>query len=226
MSASIRSLCALGAAFVMGGAVSLTAWTTGEGRALAQDDPAGVAAGAPGMEMDPEMAAAFADWVALGTPGKQHAAMERFLGEWSAEISMFMGGPGTPASNTMSGLATFDWMMDGRWLRLRYEGDGMLPGTRFQGFGLMGYDNFKKQYVDIWVDDMTTTMMINRGNVAPDGNTWAFFARMDEPMTGEIDKTIRTLYEWHSDDHFTMKMQEVMYGEPWTAMQIEYRRKK
>jgi hypothetical protein len=173
-------------------------------------------------QMPPEMQEAYAAYLELQQPGEHHERLASWLGEWDCEVNVMMDPAAPPVQSR--GSATFSWLHEGRWLKQEFRGEMM--GEPFTGFGISGYDNYRKQYVDMWVDSMSTSMMTMRGSTMPGSDVIAMFGEMDEPMTGEIGKTVRNIITFHSDDHATFEMQEVMYGEPFTVMRIEYRRRK
>jgi hypothetical protein len=50
---------------------------------------------------------------------------------------------------------------------------------------------------------------------------------MDEPLTGEKDKTIHSVVKWKDDDHYTFEMHEALpTGEDYVPFVIEYIRRK
>lgn len=175
------------------------------------------------MQMPPEMAEQWQAYMDLQKPGEPHEEMAHWLGEWDCQVTISGMGPDVPPM-TSRGSAMFSWLHEGRWMKQEFRGEMM--GQPFNGFGISGYDNYRKQYVDMWVDSMSTSMATMRGNTMPGSDVMVMFGEMDEPMTGEIGKIVRNVITRHSDDHFTFEMQEVMYGEPFTVMTIEYRRRK
>jgi len=195
------------------GVVATSISLGGGGTAVAQE--------AGEVRMPPEMQAEWEAYVALQEPSEHHASLAAWIGEWDCAIEVFMD-PAAPPMQSR-GSARFSWLFEGRWLQQQFNGEVM--GRPFEGYGISGYDNFRKQYVDMWVDSMSTSLMTMTGGSMPGSDVTVMFGTMDEPMTGEIGKTIRNVVTRHTDDHFTFEMQEVMYGEPFTVMRIEYRRR-
>lgn len=196
------------------GIVAASVVLAGRGPAIAQEMGE--------VEMPPEMQEAFAAYAELQQPSEHHAELAKWIGEWDCQVSVMMDPDAPPMQSR--GSATFSWLHEGLWVKQEFRGEMM--GQAFNGFGISGYDNFRKQYVDMWVDSMSTSMTTMRGSTMPGSDVVAMFGEMDEPMTGEIGKIVRNVITHHSDDHATFEMQEVMYGEPFTVMQIEYRRRK
>ncbi|MCH8054006.1 MAG: DUF1579 family protein, partial [Planctomycetes bacterium] len=55
----------------------------------------------------------------------------------------------------------------------------------FEGFGLLGYDNTKKQYVSVWCDTMGTAVSVSHGTCDDSGKVFTYTSSYDCPMTGQ-----------------------------------------
>jgi hypothetical protein len=168
-----------------------------------------------------EMAQMMEAWQAAMTPGEQHRFLSQFVGEWRTTSRVFMGGPGSEPM-VSQGRATFRMIMDGRFLQQEYHGEIM--GQAFHGMGLTGYDNTRKQFIGTWMDSMSTSMSHFKGGIDPAGRLLTMYGEMDEPRTGEIGKPIRYLWRVEGPDRNIFEMQEVIYGEPFTVMELTYER--
>ncbi|MFK7959161.1 MAG: DUF1579 domain-containing protein [Phycisphaerales bacterium] len=200
------------AAFAVG-ALATIGLTHHSSSAIAQD----------GMqEMPPGMQEMMAAWTEARTPNEHHAGMAAFVGTWDVSTKMWMEPGGPPMDGEAS--ATFEWMMEGRYIRQDFRGNFM--GEAFHGIGISGYDNMRGQYVDLWIDDMSTSMSVMRGGGAADDSTRVMYGRMDDPMSGKVGMLVRSTIENHSADHFTFTMEDVSGSEPVTSMVMEYRRRK
>lgn len=156
-----------------------------------------------------------------GQPGPEHAKLMAQAGVWEAKVQMF-GPDGSPQGPLQNGTMTMEPMMDGRFLAMKYEGSmdmGMGPQT-FKGMAISGYDNTKKKYWNIWIDSMSTGLMMTEGEWQGDKLTMT--GTMTNPMDGK-DCKIRevithkgkdaTMYEMHAPgmDGKEMKMMEINY---------------
>jgi hypothetical protein len=102
-----------------------------------------------------------------------------------------------------------------------------MMGQPFSGVGYTGYDNFKKRYVSLWIDNMSTAMSTMDGNLDKEGKTFTTWGRMDEPMTGEKGKKIKYVTRIIDNDTQTFEVYDVAaYGDKKPTMQITYTRKK
>lgn len=151
------------------------------------------------QEMTPEMMAA---WAEYANPGEHHQLLNGGAGKWEQKLTMWMA-PGAPAQEYTS-TSTAAWSMGGRWMEENISGTVM--GMPFQGRNLMGYDNFRDEYVSIWTDNMSTAPMISRGTYDPATKTFTMSGTMDDFMSGTRDIPFRQVTTITDDTHATMEM--------------------
>lgn len=162
--------------------------------------PAGMT-GAPTPEQQAEMMKA---WEAYAQPGPQHEALAKLVGKWTVSMEDYSAG-GEPKK--FEGKSEFQLMLGGRYLVQKYEGDMM--GQKFEGLGISGYDNIKKKYVDVWLDNMGTGVFTSEGEENDKGEI-VYSGKMTMPGMGEI--TMRTVAKMVDDDTHTFTMYSVMPG--------------
>jgi len=120
-------------------------------------------------------------WMAYATPGKMHKSMKYFAGKWDAATKYWMK-PGDKAMEAKGTKAVAKMIMGGRYLKTHTKGKMM--GQEFTGLSLLGYDNFNKKYVGIWIDSNGTGLfpyegaLDSSGKVRTDTGTW------DDIMSG------------------------------------------
>ncbi len=188
-------------------------------------------AGKPAQpEMPGDMKAAMDNWLKTISPGKPHKHLEQFVGEWETTMRMFMA-PGQPPIET-KGTARCEMILGGRYLKMDSAGSFKMPGPDgamadmpHNGLGLTGYDNNRKLYTMMWADNMGTGLITGKGNLSQDGRTMTMFGEMDEPMTGEMGKPVRYVTRVIDADRYIFEISEVLYGEPFKVVEIEYVRK-
>lgn len=163
--------------------------------------------------VDSAMADAMAKHAALTTPGPNHHLLERFIGSWSTETVLMMGGKRTPAAQ---GKAEYTWLFPGRWIK----GDWDMPimGMSFKGVSIMGYDNFKMSYVATSVTTMDTAMNSSEGDLDPSGKALILYGTVDEYLTGEHDKMSKTVFRFVNDDKMIMEVHDFAIGENHTQV--------
>jgi hypothetical protein len=117
-----------------------------------------------------------AAWEAQAKPGPLHEWLAKANGTWSVTGTINMGAP-TPVTGT----ATFTSVLGGRWQQQDF--DVQFGDKPFQGLGLTGYDNAKKEFLAYWWDTWST-------GGAP-------------PATGQLSedkKVLTTKGEWEMGD--------------------------
>ncbi|MFO0832778.1 MAG: DUF1579 domain-containing protein [Phycisphaerales bacterium] len=200
------------------GVVGLTTTTWGE-----QQDAHGKGK-APALdgkkpEVMPDDAAMMAEMARLAQPGEQHKAIAKFQGTWHGKVSHFMA-PGQPPMIS-EGTMVNTMVLDGRWLRQEWTGDMM--GQPFKGLGYWGYDTAKKEYAGMWVDTMSTSWSIFKGQFDAATKTYTSTGTMDSPMGPMNMREVVTVTD---DTHHTFDMyMPGPDGKEVKAMSIEYTKK-
>lgn len=195
--------------------------------ALPQDDGKEELAGGDLSYTPPapeEMQKQFQRWQATWEPSKWHRLFERMIGEWNTETSVYMQGPDGPAMKS-NGTTKYQWEVPGKWVR--YQGTGSMMGQPIEQFGTLGYDNFKQKFVGAFHDSLGTNLLTAEGTLNADGTTLMLWGNMDEPMTGQTDKSVRYDYVFESNDVFLIQVHDLHIGGPKTkVIEIRFTRKK
>lgn len=158
----------------------------------------------------------------LATPGEAHKKLDVLVGTWNAKSSMWMD-PSQPPTVT-EGTSEHKWVLGGRFLEQRYEGTFM--GMPFSGIGYSGYDNYKKKYIGVWMDNAGTAIMNTIGTVDAAGKVFSSSARMDDFTTGKV-MTVRETLKVVTNDEVRMEMfGPDPSGKEYRMMEIVYTRKK
>jgi hypothetical protein len=140
-------------------------------------------------------------WQKFATPGAAHKKFEYSVGTWNVAAKSWMAPGAKPEEST--GKARFELLMGGRFLQQTF--DGTMMGQPFHGMGLNGYDNEKKVYQSVWIDDMGTAMLSMTGHWDEAGNAFEETGSMDNFMTGE-PVAIKGVMKKVDADHFTYDM--------------------
>ena len=170
----------------------------------------------------PSMEEMMAAYMKLSQPGEQHAMLKPMAGEWAVDGKFRMA----PDAEWMSSKsdASLEWVLGGRFLRQEVSSppSDFMPYP-FEGLGYLGYDNFEKKYVSVWMDSMGT--MVLTGSGAGGDNSVSVEGKYPDPLGGGY-KPYRWVYEIHDKDHFTMKMyEEGPDGNPYVHGELHYSRK-
>lgn len=155
-------------------------------------------------------------------PGANHAVLARFIGKWDLSTQLCQGEmkmPGEP------GAAEFSWLFEGRWLQ--QKGSGSMMGMPLQSFYLIGYDNFKQSFVTASISTMDTGMITTEGDLDQHGKNLISYGTLDEYLTGEIAKPVKSVWRFISDDEMVLEIHDLAIGEVNTkVIEMHYTRKK
>ena len=98
-------------------------------------------------------------------------------------------------------------------------------GKPFRGMSLVGYDNMKKEYNYVWVDDMSTGMFTSEGKAEDGAKVITFEGTYACPETGQLDKPSKQVYRIVSRDKHVFEMHDPGKGANTKTMEITYTRK-
>lgn len=158
-------------------------------------------------------------WKKWAVTDEHHKELAWYVGAWDAEVRG--AGPGP-----VKGTAEFKWIIEGRWLA--HEMKSELFGMPYHGYGIMGFDRFKKKWVQSWVSNMDTAMLRFEGVIVdPTGKVKSLYCEMDEYLTGEHDKPARGVYKKVDEDSFIYELWDMAMGpDGGKVLEIAYKRRK
>jgi hypothetical protein len=133
-------------------------------------------------------------WEAWMTPGDMHKWMATSNGTWSGEVKTYWD-PEKPEKSNAT--ATYKTIYNGLYQTTEFSGNMM--GQPFLGQGILAYDNAKKQFVNTWIDNMGSGVIVLTGQFDPKTNTLYLNGSQTDPMTGK-DANIRQTVQFLDDD--------------------------
>ncbi|MBW3661336.1 MAG: DUF1579 domain-containing protein [Gemmatimonadetes bacterium] len=129
------------------------------------------------QEMSQEEMAA---WMATTSPNEHHEVLSPLVGSWSHDLTFWQTPDAEPTK--MTATSESRWVMGGRYVQSDYTGDFM--GMPFEGRDMIGYDNLKKKYFSVWIDNMSTGPMDSWGAYDPETKTLTLEGTSIDPMSG------------------------------------------
>ncbi len=169
-----------------------------------------------------DMAAMMAKAQEFTQPGEKHKLLERFLGVWDTEFKITAPGMDMPPTQ---GVATITWLFPGRWLQS--HGEGSFMGMAVKSLYLLGYDNFKQSYVSMNIGTIDTAMLTAEGDLDPNGKALVSYGTLDEYLTGEHDKMVKTIWRFISADEMLFEIYDLPIGENNNqVIEMRYKRRK
>jgi len=155
-------------------------------------------------EMSPEMQEMMKKWAEYATPGEAHKRLGDMVGKWEYKIRWWMNPEAPPEES--QGTAEMKWIFDGRYIAQVAKGPAEGPeGKPFEGHGLYGYDNGKKQYFSTWYDNMGTGIMIGWGTYDEASKSMKMGGEDLDPMSGKMKKW-RSACRTDTKDKFVYEM--------------------
>jgi len=179
----------------------------------AAQDPEGEAP----PDMSPEMQAMMEAWQKAMTPGEAHEHLAKAAGTWKITVTMWMEPGAEPTVN--DGTAEREMILGGRYLEERVTSTVM--GEPFEGRGVTGYDNVTGKYWGMWIDNMSTGVMVSEGE--REGDTMVLMAKASNPMGGPPVE-MKFVSKMEGDDKEIVEMFEMHDGEEVKSMEIVYER--
>ncbi|MEJ7646212.1 MAG: DUF1579 domain-containing protein [Chryseolinea sp.] len=140
-------------------------------------------------------------WQAYMTPSDNHKTLAKDVGSWKTEMSSYMD-PKAAAIKSV-GTAETSMILGGRYQQTVYKGDMM--GMAFEGISILGYDNTKKVFVNSWIDNMGTGMMVLEGEWDQPGKKVIYLGKCVDPMTGK-DMKVRQVVTIENEKSQYMEM--------------------
>lgn len=137
------------------------------------DDPAAQAANG-------EQEAIMKKWMEFMTPGAEHKLLKYKEGRWKLHVEMWVSPDAKPTIS--EGTSEMKLIMGGRYLmdstRSTYN------GMAFEGMGIVGYDNLKKKFVSIWIDNMGTGISPGEGTYDEATKTYTYTTQAPDVVSG------------------------------------------
>ena len=154
-------------------------------------------------------------------PGEPHQMMAQANGKWKTQTSLWMT-PGQPPEKT-EGTCVNSMLLGGRYQQSIYSGTMM--GMPFEGIGVSGYDNTKKQYQSTWIDNMGTSISWFTGSYDAETKIMSQKGTMVDPMSGG-DIHVRSTTRFEGPDRYVMEMYMKMGDQEMKTLEIIHTRMK
>jgi len=188
--------------------------------AIAEDKPAKAKPGDKPAMTEEEMMAA---WAKYAQPGEPHKKLQAMAGSWNFTTRWWQDPSAAPTES--KGTSEAQTILGGRFVQESVTGE--MQGSPFHGIGITGYDNFKQKYVTMWMDEMSTTVMISYGTPDVSGKVITFEGTYDDLATGQKDKKFKSISRIVNDDkHIYESYEYGADGKEFKNFDVTYSRKK
>ena len=156
----------------------------------------------------------------MPTPQKEHAFLQKFVGEWNSE-GKGVAGPDQPPMECKG--STTSRMLGGFWMISEGKNESM--GQPMESVMQIGFDPKKGKYVGTWTDSVFNHLWHYEGTV--EGDTLTLNAEGPNMMEPGKMAKYRDVFEFKSPDHYTLNSSAQGEDGKWTTfMTSEFRRKK
>ena len=182
---------------------------------------AALPAGAQEPQMSEQDKAMMEAMMKAGAPGKEHQWLASKAGSWAFAGKFWMNPAAPPMEST--GTVERAAILDGRVLAETVKSSFM--GAPFEGHGMSGYDNVKKQFWGTWNDNMSTALMVSWGTCDGSGKC-SFKTSVTDPMTGEARESRMESWEEGPDKEMFQAYDKGPDGKEFKTMELTYTRKK
>ena len=136
----------------------------------------------------------------LATPNENHLFLKKLTGDWVTTSSIM-------EMDEELGVAKNEMIFGDRFLESSYG--GAFAGVKYTGRMTIGYDNYKKKFVAVFIDTLGTSMRTAEGMLDHSKTTLYLWGTMDEWMTDEHDKPVMYRYDIIDHDHFDLEIHDL-----------------
>jgi len=155
-------------------------------------------------------------WEEFMAPGPYHEMMAKSVGDWKTVTKFWQDPAGEP--QIIEGTAKTESLLGGRYFKTTHNGEMM--GMPFEGFSIDGYDNAKKEFFSVWVDNMGTSYMLSKGDYDENSKTLIMTGSTYDPMVGaEID--YKEVIKYTDENNQVMEMFTIKDGNEVKTMSVE-----
>lgn len=165
-------------------------------------------------------------WLPLTRPGDGQKALNDLAGNWNY-TSKYFPTPGAKALEA-TGKSTASWVLGGRFLEETPKGGAGAPGDPpYEGHGMTGFDNVRKEYQCAWIDNTSTQLTYLTGTMDAQKKVLTMTGTGSDPITNQKHTPLRSVLQIQDKDHHTFEFyMSDSKGKMYLAMQIAYARAK
>ena len=170
----------------------------------------------------PDSATIAKAWENYATIGEAHNRMAKDNGIWNEDLTSWPHAGAEPMKMKMT--AEIKTIYDGRYQEAIHKGEFM--GMPFEGKSTLAYDNATNKYISTWIDNMSTGILVLRGNYDEATKTYTMEGENVDPVTKKMKK-MREVITMVDENTQKMEMYDTGYdGKEFKNMEIIMTRKK
>lgn len=158
-------------------------------------------------------------WMDYMTPGPMHEMMAKHTGTWKMVSKMWIDPNAEPMVS--EGTVDAEMILGGRYLKMVAKFPMM--GMQTEGWMLEAYDNGKKEFINVWIDNMGTGVAISNGKFDETTKSIIYHGKMYDPLTGK-DTDFKSVSKMINDNEMIFEMYGEFDGKEVKMMEIYYTR--
>lgn len=160
-------------------------------------------------------------WEEYTTPAKGHQILAHRVGEWNF-TALSREGPDMDYSES-TGHSSIELILGGRFLK-QHSTHAIHEGVEFNLVSIIGYDNYKKTFEGVWINDSGTGMSFFEGDADPAGKVIDMTGKVLVHEPGNI-VWFRTVQRYVDENSWTMEMYlKDDEGREWKRMEMVFKR--
>ncbi len=156
-----------------------------------------------------------AQMMVMGSPNEHHEHLKMLVGDWTYSAKFWM--PGSDEAMETKGTMKAHALLGGRFVEAKWYGE--FQGAPFEGIGVDGYDNMKKQYTSTWMDNFGTQTYHYTGKCENGGKVRTTTGTNLDPMMGEM-ATDEGKVTFNDDGTVLLESWRVMGSDKMKTMEI------
>jgi hypothetical protein len=158
-------------------------------------------------------------WMDYMTPGPMHEMLAKNVGTWNTSTT-FWNYPGAEPA-TSEGTAVMESILGGRYFKTVHHSTVM--GMPMEGWSIDGYDNGKKVFMSIWIDNMGTGLAQSFGSYDEATSTFNHIGTMYDAMADK-DMEFRSVTKIFGENKMVFEMYADFQGQEFKMMEMVYTR--
>lgn len=163
-------------------------------------------------------------WAQFPEPSPEHKILMRDVGQWDAEITMWMGADGQadPTAEPQTSKGTENNRKLGEfWVLSTFKGE--FAGMAFEGHAVNGYDPSTKKFIGSWCDSFSPNAMHMSGTYDEATETLTSMSK-GIGMDGK-EALGKSTMKYNGRKSRVLTMYEIKDGKELKSMEIQYTRK-
>ena len=152
-------------------------------------------------------------------PGPMHEKLAPLVGKWTMSGKWRMSAE-APWQEFEADVER-EWILGDRFVQEKVTSEMM--GQPFEGLGIIGYDNTRKEFTNVWVENMSTGTWTSAGRL--EGDAITFVGENSDAMTGEKNRWGKSIVTLGKDEQSFKGFSKDASGKEFLSMEMTAKRK-